>query len=71
MTSQEILNSALQLPESERLFIASRILETLPDEVTMGAQNEDDYVAELERRAGDWQGAIPWSELRASLENKK
>lgn len=71
MTSQEILNSVLQLPETERLFIASRILETLPDEVTMGAQNEDEYVAELERRAGDWQGAISWSELRASFESKK
>jgi hypothetical protein len=37
----------------------------------MEALNEDDYVAELERRSGDWQGAVPWPELRASLQSKK
>jgi hypothetical protein len=71
MLSQEILDSVLQLPEAERLFIASRILETLPDEVAVEALNEDEFAAELERRSGDWQGTVPWPELRASLQSKK
>jgi len=71
MTSQEIFDSVLKLPETERLLIASRILETLPDEMAIEAQNEDEYLDELERRSGDWQGAIPWPELRASLQTGK
>ncbi len=71
MQSQEILDSILQLPEAERLLIASRILETLPDEMAKETQTEDEYLAELDRRSGDWQGAISWPELRASLQSKK
>lgn len=69
--SQEMLDSVLQLTEAERLFIAGRILETLPDEIAMEATNEDEYLAELERRSGDWQGAVPWPELRASFQSEK
>ena len=71
MVTQEVLDSVLQLPETERLLVASRLLETLPDQLATAALDEDEFTAELERRSGDWQGAVSWSELRATMQNAK
>jgi len=49
--SEHVFQAALQLRESERLAMISRLLE--------------DLVAELDRRFADPEGAIPWTDLRA------
>lgn len=67
MLTQEILDSALQLPEADRLLVASRLLATLPDEVTADGMDEEEFTAELERRSGDWLGAVSWDDLKASM----
>ena len=67
MLTQDVLDSALQLPAADRLLIASRLLETLPDEITTDGLDEDEFLAELERRSGDWRGAVSWEELKASM----
>lgn len=67
MLTQEVLDSALQLPEADRLLIASRLLATLPDEITAAGMDEEEFTAELERRSGDWRGAVSWEELKASM----
>ncbi len=69
MLTQEVLDSALQLPDVDRLLIASRLLETLPDEITAAGMDEEEFTAELERRSGDCQGAVSWAELKASLQS--
>ena len=71
MISQEVLDSVLQLPETERLLIVGRILETLPDQIATGELGEDEFLAELERRSGDWQGAVSWAELKATIQSEK
>jgi len=60
----DILNAALQLSEDDRMVIAGRLLETLPDDPPGLAADGPDFEAELERRSGDWEGAISWEELR-------
>ncbi|HEX6984685.1 MAG TPA: hypothetical protein VF170_04880 [Planctomycetaceae bacterium] len=60
----EILDAALRLPERDRLAIASRLMETLPEEAP---DDEDEFAAELDRRSGDRDGAIAWAELRDEL----
>ena len=65
--SDDIVKAALQLSEQERLDIASRLLETLPDEPPGLSADSPEFFAELERRSGEWEGAIPWEEVRDSL----
>jgi hypothetical protein len=61
-TSDEILTAALQLPERDRLEIAGRLLETIPDE-SPAWWDDDKFVEELDRRAGDLEGSVPGTEL--------
>ena len=60
----EIIDAALKLPESDRLLIAARLLDTLPDDHP-GLSEDDDagFMNELERRAKDTGATIPVSEL--------
>jgi hypothetical protein len=61
-TREEDLQAALVLRVRDRLAIASRLLETLPDGV-----DDPELEAELDRRSGDWEGAVPCEELRAEM----
>ena len=60
-----ILDAAMQLPENERLLIASQIMNSLPEEDLTTSVDDPDLVAELDRRFADADGAIRWSELEA------
>jgi putative addiction module component (TIGR02574 family) len=68
MTSetQSVYQAALALPQSERLKLVERLMETLPppeDDLTEG-----EFVAELDRRFTEIQkdpsAGIPWSEIQ-------
>jgi hypothetical protein len=63
-TCDEILEAALQLSEDERLLIVNRLLETLPEDLPGLDSDDPGYLAELERRSGDLDGAVPWEVLR-------
>jgi hypothetical protein len=61
---ETVMEAALQLPPSDQLQIASRLLETvIPDD---GLLHMDDpaLLAEIERRSRESFDGIPWSELR-------
>ena len=66
-TRDEILTAALALSESDRLAIVNRLLQTLPADVPDVAVDDPDFAEELERRSGDWDGAVPWEQLRDEL----
>jgi hypothetical protein len=59
----EILDAALQLPDADRLIIATRLLDTLPDDMPGLSVDDPDLLDELERRAQDKADAVPISEL--------
>lgn len=66
MTSQGVVEAALQLPEPERAQVVQELLDSLsPDAETL---LDDAWAAELDRRLADFQNgdvdAIPWRELR-------
>ena len=68
-TTKSLLESALALPESERIAIAEALLESLPGDVD---QMEDDALErELLRRSEeldkDPTSAIPWSEVKKQV----
>jgi hypothetical protein len=62
LTPEMIYEAALGLPESERLDLATRLLDTVPPE--MLSEDDPDFLAELDRRFNDGSPTIPWSEIR-------
>ena len=66
-TRDEIVEAALQLSETDRLLIVSRLMATLPEEMPGLSEDDPDFLAELERRSGDREGAVSWDDLRDEL----
>lgn len=65
----DVLQAALHLSESDRLLVVKKLLESLPPD-TLGLDLDDEeFAAELDRRSGDWEGAVTWEELRNDLQN--
>jgi hypothetical protein len=64
-TSEMIFEAALGLPESERLTLVSRLLETMPAGDSSVSLDDPSLVEELDRRFADCDGSIEWSDLRA------
>jgi hypothetical protein len=62
LTPDAILEAAMNLPENERLDLAARLLDSVPPGIL--SIDDPDLIAELDRRATDDSGAIPWSELK-------
>lgn len=63
----ELFDAALKLPEDERLILASRLLETVPDQPSGLSLDDPGLVEELTRRSADREGTIPWSQVRDEL----
>ncbi len=59
----EILDAALKLSETDRLLIATRLLETVPDDLPGLSEEDAGFLEELDRRAQDTGATIPISEL--------
>lgn len=59
----EIIDAALKLPESDRLLIATRLLETLPDDYPSLSEDDPGFLDELEYRAGDSEPTFPVMDL--------
>jgi hypothetical protein len=64
LTPDAIFEAAMNLPENERLDLASRLLDTVPPELNLLSLDDPNLIEELDRRAADDSGAIPWSELK-------
>jgi hypothetical protein len=62
-TRDEIVRAAMELPESERLSIASELLGTLPDDMPGLSLEDEDLLAELDRRANDGSEPIELSDI--------
>ena len=64
-TSEVIFEAALKLPESERLILVSKLLETMPAEDACPSLDDASLLDELDRRFNDGEGCVNWTELRA------
>lgn len=64
VTADEIVTAAIQLPESDRLAIVSRFLETMDEEDILQSVDDADFIAEMRGRRDDPTGAVEWSQLR-------
>jgi hypothetical protein len=59
----QIIDAALKLPESDRLLVAARLLETLPDDHPGLSEDDPGFMDELERRANDKEATIRVADL--------
>jgi putative addiction module component (TIGR02574 family) len=59
--------AALKLPESERLALVSRLMETMPAEDSSLSLDDASLIEELDRRFADNTDCIPWSQLKAEI----
>ena len=68
-TAKSLLESALALPESERMAIAEALFESLPDD--LAELDDEAFAQELRRRSeemkNDPNASVPWSEVRKQL----
>jgi putative addiction module component (TIGR02574 family) len=62
LTPDSIFEAALNLPDCDRLALATRLLDTVPPEIM--SIDDPEFIAELDRRFNDGSPTIPWSEVR-------
>jgi hypothetical protein len=65
MPLADLVEAALALPESERLGLVSRLLESMPADDAVILLDDDSLADDLDRRFADREGSIDWSDLRA------
>jgi putative addiction module component (TIGR02574 family) len=70
--TQQVLDAALALPERERILIAERLLESVPNDID--ELSEEEFAAELNRRSEEViQGKaelIPWAVVKEQMRAK-
>jgi hypothetical protein len=59
-----IVAAAMALPEGKRLDLAHQLLDSIPEPPGVFSEDDPGFLEELERRAADDAGGIPWSELK-------
>jgi putative addiction module component (TIGR02574 family) len=64
LTTDTIYPAAVQLSEGERMELVTRLMDTFPPEPELLSLDDPNLLEELDRRAADDSGAIPWSELK-------
>jgi hypothetical protein len=64
LSADSIFEAAVKLSEGERMELVSRLMDTLPDAPNLLCVDDPNFIEELDRRAADNSGSIPWSEIR-------
>ena len=70
ISHEEILKSALLLPEADRMLLAKELLDSFDDSKTSFSVDDPAFLQELERRANDPSPGIPWEEVKRRMESK-
>jgi len=66
-TRADVLKSAMELSESDRLLLATELLETVSDALPGWSLDDPHLPAELEARANDGSQGVPWESVQAQL----
>ncbi len=66
-TREEVLKSAMELSEKDRLLLATELMETVSDDLPGLSIDDPELQVELERRANDGSNGISWETVQAQL----
>jgi hypothetical protein len=72
-TADEVRQRALDLPEAARAELAYELLESLPEAPVSLARTDEEWIAEIERRARAAIAGAPglaWAAVRAHIETR-
>lgn len=67
ISREQVLEAALQLPEGERLQLASELLGSVPVDAQAWSMDDPEFLDELDRRSQDGTPTVAWSKVRAEL----
>ncbi len=67
-TVNELLKSAMELTETDRLFLATRLLETVSEDLPGWSIDAADLPLELQSRASDGTPGISWEKVQSQLD---
>lgn len=68
-----LLEDALRLPENDRADLAAELLASLPPRTHAEQRTEDEWLAEIERRARAATAGspgVPWDQARKEIERR-
>ncbi len=68
MKTEELLVTALTLPESDRIDLATRLLESVPDLNEQISADDPNFYEELDRRFTDLSGTVRAEDLWTSVD---
>ena len=66
-TRDEILRTAMELSESDRLLLATELLETVSETLPGISLNDPELLNEIETRMNDGSACISWEAVREQL----
>lgn len=66
-TREEVLKSAMELSEADRLLLATDLMETVSGDPPGWSLDDPDLPAELEARLSDGSPGISWESVQAQL----
>lgn len=64
---EDVLKSAMALSETDRLLLATELLETVSEDEAGWSLDDPEFLDELERRANDGSPGVPWEAVKAQL----
>lgn len=70
ISPEELLKSALSLPEADRILLATEILDSVGNSTARRSANDPAFLHELERRANDSSPGIHSDEVKRRTESK-
>ncbi len=63
----DLLKTALLLPESDRILLATQLMDSVEGSPPGLSLDDPDFEAELERRFNDGAPGVPWDVVRQQL----
>lgn len=64
----DVLKSALALPESDRIQLAAELLDSIQGTPTVIALDDPGFEEELDKRFNDGTRSVPWAKVSQQLE---
>ena len=66
-TREEVLKTALELSEADRLLLATELMDTVANDPPGWSLDDPELPAEIEARVNDGSPGIPWEAVKAQL----
>ena len=67
-TREEVLGTAMELSESDRLLLATELMNTVSDDLSCWSIADSGRIDELDSRVQDGSPAVAWESVKARLQ---